>query len=166
MTKFKKFSALLRRKFRRSPWQQYSVITSTGPGNETEKWPKLSNSCRKIQPWPVSDAFTWYLAGRNWLRSKNHLLKPVWAGGWNKTIGWSYRSLYRRPAGSRCTCAARDDWGSSARTSEPLARLDERWLLPACNTTQFTHFVNDFCKRKIKRPKWHFQFLMPIIWRC
>lgn len=35
-TQFKKVSALLRRKFRRSPWQQYSVMTSTGPEWETK----------------------------------------------------------------------------------------------------------------------------------
>lgn len=33
-TQFKKVSALSRRKFRRSPWQQYSVMTSTGPEEE------------------------------------------------------------------------------------------------------------------------------------
>lgn len=158
MTKFRKFSALLRRKFRRSPWQQYSVITSTGPGNKPEKWPNL----RKSNFDAFFDDFSWFLIGTNWLRelvvergSKNHLLKSnpsyCFPAGMEKNIRIVLPPCVQAP--SRLTmflCCPR--W-LRIFSSDIRASRSSGWALAAPsmqhNTIHsLTGFVKYFCQRK------------------
>lgn len=99
MTKFKKVSPFWRRKFRRSPRLQYSVITSTGPG--------------------VRD----HTMLQHVTQMKHQIFSLVFT-----SIDLTDPHRCRRPADWQCSCGVPSGSGSSVQTWGPPFHLNGHWL--------------------------------------
>lgn len=115
-----KDSLFLRRKLRRSPKQQYSVITSVGPADRETSLVMMI----------FQDAWLTTVSATIKQSSCQQALKfPVPLHSLNDYTTWlPHLQQCRLPAGWQCSCGFPSNWGLSALTSVPLSLWSERSL--------------------------------------
>lgn len=120
ITKFTNVSAFWRRKFRRSPRLQYSVITSTGPDEETHHSIKNMFACKLLlyaglpMNWLLRSFIDMAVLYLNFTQNKDRVLSDP--------------HRCRLPVDWQCSCGVPGGSGSSVQTSELPSHLNGHWL--------------------------------------